>query len=80
MEQKEFVLVSQSDISELLRRNEYLYGVQALQNELNISRASAIKLTKEKLNGCYFRSGKRKIVYERDKVLAVLKSETKTIN
>ena len=76
MAQKEMVLISQSDITELIRKKEYLYGLNDLCNYLSICRTSASKLTKERLEGCYFKTGKRKLIFDKEKVIERLESKT----
>lgn len=47
---------------------EYLFGYSGLAIMLKVCRQTASKLTKEKLSGCYFMSGK-KIIFIKQRVI-----------
>ena len=70
------MLVSQSDVTELLRKKEYLYGYGQLALMLGVCRQTSYKLAAEKLKDCYFLTGKRKPIFDKLKVIERLKELT----
>jgi|GEM_PF-6126322 len=75
MSEKVFVYVDKSDISELLIKKQYVYGLTELGALLGVCPLTAGKIARERLDGCYFKSGKRKLVFESQKVIERLKEK-----
>jgi len=64
----EIISVNRDDLLDLLRSRQYIYGLSELCTLLRCSHPTAYKLKRDKLDGCYLRTG-RKLVFDVQKVL-----------
>jgi len=53
----------------LLVKRQFIYGLDELSSVLGVCRLTASKIAKTQLHGCYFISGKRKMVFDYCKVM-----------